>query len=146
MKNYLSEDDLTTARRLTPILCVDMFIYDERGILLMRRKQEPYKGMYSIIGGRVLKDECIDNALARHLLDDTGLFIREKKFLGYHEWDLFDDPRQHPISLMFHVTPIKMSHIDGDFFKTTKQLPKDIDHPAKNAILKYRHLFTNEIE
>lgn len=131
---YIPKDTYALIRKYVPILCVDMLIIDERGILLKRREHVPYKGNYSIIGGRVRKNEKIERAVKRHVKDDTGMKVTHSEFLDYYEYCKNEDFRQHAVSLIFKVEVNKCNPKSGKFFK---QLPEDIDPPAKKVIERY---------
>jgi len=61
---------------LMPILCVDVLIHDGEGsILLVKRKQEPAKGKWWLIGGRVLKGEGLLAAVQRKCWEEVGLNV-----------------------------------------------------------------------
>ena len=56
-------------------------------ILLVRRGQEPARGMWSIPGGRVEGDESWDEAAAREVLEETGIRVTDARFVGMVERD-----------------------------------------------------------
>jgi 8-oxo-dGTP diphosphatase len=54
---------------------VGAVIIDGRNVLLVRRGREPLKGKWSIPGGAVELGETRDEALAREVLEETGLTV-----------------------------------------------------------------------
>ena len=132
---WIPEETYTLIRKHVPILCVDLFPCDKRGLLLQRRRYYPDVGQWAIIGGRVRKWESIDHAVERHLRTEIGLEVIKKEFLGYQEYSHQDDPRQHAISLMFYVKPSKKQPADGQFFRI---IPGDTVYPAKKVIEKFK--------
>ena len=59
-----------------PIICVDVVIRNKSGkVLLARRKNEPIKGHWWVIGGRILSGESAQQACIRKTLEETGLKI-----------------------------------------------------------------------
>tara|TARA_B110000503_G_scaffold140268_1_gene230663 strand:- start:903 stop:1352 length:450 start_codon:yes stop_codon:yes gene_type:complete len=92
-----------------PIICVDVVIRNESGkVLLARRKNEPIKGHWWVVGGRILSEESARQACIRKTLEETGLKINELKFLGFYE-DVFDKNAfnvakpYHTLSLVFET-------------------------------------------
>lgn len=58
-----------------PIVGVGAVIVDEGKVLLVKRKHEPLKGQWSLPGGMVEIGETLETALAREMLEETGLRV-----------------------------------------------------------------------
>ena len=59
------------------VLCVGAVVLDDAGrLLLVRRGREPSRGLWSIPGGRVEPGEDDVAAVAREVLEETGLLVR----------------------------------------------------------------------
>jgi 8-oxo-dGTP diphosphatase len=58
-----------------PIVGVGAVIVDEGKVLLVKRKYEPLKGQWSLPGGMVEIGETLETALAREMLEETGLGV-----------------------------------------------------------------------
>ncbi|TKS58499.1 MAG: NUDIX domain-containing protein [Nitrospira sp.] len=90
-----------------PILCVDVIITNSRGeYLLVKRKGEPLKGQWWVIGGRVLKGETLEQAVVRKVKTEVGLTLRNLRTVGYYEEVFPDAPFQvqsgfHGVSVVF---------------------------------------------
>jgi len=56
-----------------PILCVDIILRHKDRVLLVKRAEEPCKGVYWPIGGRVHKGESADAAARRKILEEIGI-------------------------------------------------------------------------
>jgi len=62
--------------------CVGALIVVEDKILLVKRKQEPYKGYWDIPGGFLETGEHPRNGLLREIREETGLEVRLIELLG----------------------------------------------------------------
>ncbi len=85
----------------TPLLTTDCVIYDnERRVLLIRRKNEPFKGAYALPGGFVDVGETMEAACRREVLEETGLAVDELQLVGVYS-DPSRDPRGHTVSIVY---------------------------------------------
>jgi 8-oxo-dGTP diphosphatase len=77
-------------------------------ILLIRRKHEPFAGMWAIPGGFVEMDEPLEAAAARELYEETGLVAPKLEQLRTFG-DPGRDPRGRVISIVYlaQVDPAK---------------------------------------
>lgn len=82
-----------------PRITVDVVIlkpssFEEYEVLLVKRKQEPYKGLLALPGGHLeIEIERIHEAACREVLEETGLHIRPShlRFVNY-----YDSLKRHP--------------------------------------------------
>lgn len=90
-----------------PILCVDAVIANSLGkYLLVKRKSEPLKGQWWVIGGRVLKSETMEQAVVRKVKAEVGLTLTNLRAIGYYEGVFPDAPFDvqsglHTVSIVF---------------------------------------------
>ncbi len=79
---------------------MDIVIRSRGGVILVRRKNEPFRGKWAIPGGFVEYGETVEAAAQREALEETGLAVRLEKLLGvYSAPDR--DPRGHTVSVCF---------------------------------------------
>ncbi|WP_329002489.1 NUDIX domain-containing protein [Kribbella sp. NBC_00709] len=63
--------------------CVGALVYDEeRRLLVVRRANEPGRGLWSIPGGRVEPGEDDPTAVAREVAEETGLTVAVGDLVG----------------------------------------------------------------
>ncbi len=85
-------------------LTVDGIIPYKGKIVLIRRKNEPYRGKLALPGGIVEYGERVEDALVRELREETGLICKPEKIVGvFSRPDR--DPRGHFVSVCFLATP-----------------------------------------
>ena len=66
---------------LSPVVAVGAVILKNNKVLLIKRGEEPYKGFWSIPGGKVKFGERIKDALKREVKEETGLDIEIEKLI-----------------------------------------------------------------
>ena len=70
-------------------------------LLLIQRKNEPYKNAWALPGGFVDKDEDLHDAAKRELFEETHIALKE-----LHQLQAFGkpfrDPRGHVVSIAFY--------------------------------------------
>lgn len=71
---------------------------DDLAVLLIKRKEEPYKGSWALPGGFVNENESLERAAARELYEETGLSgVRLEQLATFG--DPGRDPRGHTVSV-----------------------------------------------
>lgn len=70
---------------------VDAVILNEGRIVLVRRANPPYKGMWALPGGFVECGETVEEATVREAKEETGLDVRIVRLLG-----VYSDPGRDP--------------------------------------------------
>jgi 8-oxo-dGTP diphosphatase len=84
----------------TPKLMVDVVIPSERGVVLIRRGTEPFKGRWALPGGFVEVGETVEEAADREAAEETGLAVEVARLVGVYS-DPERDPRGHYVSVAF---------------------------------------------
>jgi 8-oxo-dGTP diphosphatase len=107
-----------------PAVTVDVLIVTpgpERRVLLIRRKHDPFAGMWALPGGFVDMDEALDAAARRELEEETGVragHLEQLQAFG----DPGRDPRGRTISIAY------LAVIDEEAVK-----PRAADDAAETA-------------
>lgn len=118
---------------VTPKLTVDSIIIREDSILLIKRLNPPFKGMWALPGGFVDVGETVENAVLRETLEETGLEVEIESILGVYS-DPKRDPRGHSVSVcyMCRITGGKLSAdtdaLDARFYKLNELPELAFDH------------------
>ena len=119
-----------------PILCVDIMVQNSKDeYLLVKRANEPLKGQWWVIGGRVLKGETLEEAAIRKVKEEVGLDISSVKPIGYYEeishTNHFNSLTPlHSMSVVFSTTvdgaqKVKLDNQSSDW-KYSQELPKGL--------------------
>jgi colanic acid biosynthesis protein WcaH len=90
-----------------PILCVDLLVRYRGKYLLIKRNEEPMRGVFWVIGGRVLKGEDLRQAASRKLREETGLTARssDMTMVGIYE-DTYGESSLGPIPGGYHTVAV----------------------------------------
>ena len=157
---YLESKDFRNLVLHSPLISLDLCILKDRKILLGKRKNNPAKDFYFVPGGRIRKNEKIDLALNRILIEELGYQFKLKKikkeFLGYYEHfyeENFlgnDDFDTHYVVLTFLIKyedlikvlniPIESDqHCNYLWYNLEDEKPKDIE------IHKYSFLYIKSL-
>ena len=83
---FIHENEYKEIINKIPILCVDIILRHEDKVLLIKRADEPCKGIYWPIGGRVHKGETVDAAARRKILEEIGIEFKGTLIpIGFYE-------------------------------------------------------------
>jgi len=117
----------------TPNLTVDGAIFKDKKILLIKRKNEPFKGKWALPGGFVEYGEIVEDAVIREIFEETGLKTKIEKILGVYS-DPNRDPRGHTVSIVYYLKvldgKLKGSDdaADAKYFKLNSLPELSFDH------------------
>lgn len=89
-------------------------------VLLIKRKNEPFKDKWILVGGCAYNYETADEAMARELYEKTR--IRD---IDFERFDVFTDPKRSPIKRMIAIGYIGVS--DSSIIEKFKQTEKASD-------------------
>ncbi len=97
-----------------PLLGVGGLVFDGRQVLLVKRSAHPAKGYWSIPGGKVKFGESLKEAVAREMLEETGLHVRVGELVEVYEHLPVDGPGGHFVVLDFLCEKIRGTLRAGD--------------------------------
>jgi len=81
-------------------LTVDLVILYNGGVVLVKRRNDPYKGYWALPGGFVEYGEKVEDAAVREAREETGLDVKLLKLIGVYS-DPNRDPRGHTVTVAF---------------------------------------------
>jgi 8-oxo-dGTP diphosphatase len=84
----------------TPLLTVDIIIEYQQKMVVIRRRNDPFKGHYALPGGFVDVGETVENAAIREAKEETGLDIEIVGLVGIYS-DRARDVRGHAVSICY---------------------------------------------
>jgi 8-oxo-dGTP diphosphatase len=96
-----------------PAIAVDCVVFDNEGrLLLIKRKNAPYKGGYALPGGFVEYGEAAEAAARRELAEETRLKVGPLHLVGVYS-DPQRDPRGHTISIAYVAVATRTAQVRG---------------------------------
>jgi len=130
----IPKDDYIKIVDTMPILCMDCIVVHKGKYLLVKRKNKPLKGEYWLPGGRVFKNETLEQACIRKMKEEVGLDVKIISFAGLHEF-LFEENELgldsiHTLSAVYYVSPVRTDvklDMQSDNFMWSKTLPEKLN-------------------
>lgn len=90
---FLNKDTFETVIESTPLISIDLVVENSNGeVLLGHRNNRPAKGYWFVPGGRVRKNETLDDAFSRLCREELGVSAarQQASCLGPYE-HFYDD-------------------------------------------------------
>jgi 8-oxo-dGTP diphosphatase len=122
-----------TKKQRYPALAVDGVVLKENKILLIKRRNEPFKGKFALPGGFVKYGEQAEDAVRREVFEETSCKTKIRKLLGVYS-DPKRDPRGHVVSIVYLLESIGgdikagSDALDAEFIKISGLPPLAFDH------------------
>lgn len=97
----IAPDLYTQVHALLPIACVDIVLLTpDNGFLLVKRKMKPAQGQWWLVGGRVYKNETLEEAARRKVREEIGIELNRadhqlQKIGGGYETIFLEEPFGH---------------------------------------------------
>lgn len=114
-----------------PIISAGGVIVIDGKILMIKRKNEPESGKWTVPGGAINIGERIKDGLKREIYEETGLYVDVKKLLDVMEKIVKDN--QGKIKYHYVIADYLCEYVSGDIKASSDALevrlisPDDID-------------------
>ena len=90
--SFIPEEEYQKIMKTMPVFCGDFLIFAEKKYLLIKRKEEPVKDVYWVIGGRLRFKETMTELAERVMMQEIGRSFSEFKMIGYSNYIFPDVP------------------------------------------------------
>ncbi len=120
-KKLFTKKEFNEIYRKVPRITVDVLFRKDNKFLLIKRTESPYINKWHIPGGTVFIHERLKETVKRISMEELGIEVEIKKFLGYEEF-MKEGIGRHAITLVFEVTGDGKPK-NGKLFK---KIPHDI--------------------
>ena len=119
----------------TPLLTADavILVNNQRDIVLIRRKNPPFQGIFALPGGFVDVGETVEEACIREAYEETNINVKIVKLIGVFS-DPKRDPRGHTVTIAFLCEPL-----------TKDEKPKAKDDAAALEVIQLSKLSSLEL-
>ncbi|MFQ6136330.1 MAG: NUDIX domain-containing protein [Candidatus Hydrothermarchaeales archaeon] len=121
-------------RSKTPAITVDAVVESGGKVLLIKRRNDPFKDHWALPGGFIEYGESAEDAIKREVLEEANLEIEITGLLGVYS-NPDRDPRGHVISICFEAQGSGGERggddaMDARFFELKDALKEDLafDH------------------
>ncbi len=113
-----------------PSVTTDGIVFKDGRIVLIRRRNDPFKGSHALPGGFVNYGERLEDCVVREVLEETGLRTQIVRLIGLYSAP-GRDPRGHFVTAVYELRPIGGALKAGDDAISAKWVPvEDIPQMA----------------
>ena len=124
----LDDQTFKTVVDSTPLISIDIILKKGNKVLLGKRVNKPAQGYFFSIGGRINKNETINNAMVRIALDELNIDLKltsgrkhswvAPKFIGvfehFYDDSIFENISTHYINLAYEVEVVEIPDLPTD--------------------------------
>ena len=106
---FIPEEEYQKILKTMPVFCGDFLIFAEKKYLLIKRKEQPSKDMYWVIGGRLRFKETMAELAERVMMQEIGRSFAEFKMIGFSNYIFpnVPDARATHTPTLLHIVPVK---------------------------------------
>ena len=104
----LDDQTFKTVIISTPLISIDLLVKKDNKILLGKRINKPAQDYLFSIGGRVYKNEAIDNAMMRIAKNELNIELKlTPRFIGvfehFYDDSIYQDVSTHYVNLAYEI-------------------------------------------
>ena len=157
---FLEKNSFAELVAMSPLISIDICILKDKKILLGKRKNSPAKNYYFVPGGRIRKNEKIETAISRLLINEIGFRLKQKinfkkNLIGIFEHFYKDnflnnfefDTHYVVIAFLINYKNIeKICDVERINDQHSKYIWHDLDNKQNFKIHKYTEDYINIIE
>jgi colanic acid biosynthesis protein WcaH len=104
----LNDQAFKTVISSTPLISIDLLVKKDNKILLGKRINKPAQGYFFSIGGRVYKNETIDNAMIRIAKNELNIELKlTPRFIGvfehFYDDSIYQGVSTHYVNLAYEI-------------------------------------------
>jgi colanic acid biosynthesis protein WcaH len=122
--NWFSNTEFLNLVDSLPIISIDLCIISDCHILLGKRKNEPAKDYWFTPGGRIFKNESIDQSIQRIAINEVGFKnISEHKIQLMGAWDHFYSTSRYSENISTHYVNLPHYILVNNFVKDSLLYP-----------------------
>ena len=106
---FIPEPEYKDLIKKMPIFCGDFLIFAEKKYLLIKRKVQPVKDVYWVIGGRLRHNETMTQLAERVQMQEIGVSFSDFKIIGFSNYFFPDvpDARATHTPTLLHIVPVE---------------------------------------
>ena len=106
---FIPEKEYKELIKKMPIFCGDFLIFAEKKYLLIKRKVQPVKDVYWVIGGRLRHNETMTQLAERVQMQEIGVSFSDFKIIGFSNYFFPDvpDARATHTPTLLHIVPVE---------------------------------------
>ena len=106
---FIPEPEYKQLIKKMPIFCGDFLIFAEKKYLLIKRKVQPVKDVYWVIGGRLRHNETMTQLAERVQMQEIGVSFSDFKIIGFSNYFFPDvpDARATHTPTLLHIVPVE---------------------------------------
>lgn len=99
-----------------PVLAASALVINDGAVLLVKRRYEPYAGLWALPGGHVEPGETTVDAVRREVHEETGITLLDPRFYALIEYILYRDEEvlYHYVIAVYVATEFEGYLVAGD--------------------------------